>query len=57
LLRLSLEHREVLLSCTVSGFEPAQGAAILGISDMAARLARTRAKLRERLEPCEEPSP
>lgn len=59
LLRLSLEHREVLLLCSVSGFEPAQAAAILGISDVAARqrLARARAKLRESLEPCEEPSP
>ncbi|MEO8183952.1 MAG: RNA polymerase sigma factor [Deltaproteobacteria bacterium] len=57
LLCLSLEHREVLLLCSVSGFEPAQAAAILGISDVAARqrLARARAKLREHLDPCEEP--
>jgi RNA polymerase sigma-70 factor (ECF subfamily) len=59
LLRLSIEHREVLLLCSVSGFEPAQAAGILGISDVAVRqrLARARAKLRERLEPCEETSP
>jgi RNA polymerase sigma-70 factor, ECF subfamily len=48
---LPVEHREVLLLCTVSGFEPSEAAGILGISAEATRqrLARARARLRERL--------
>ena len=48
---LPLEHREVLLLCSVSGFEPSEAAGILGISPEATRqrLARARAKMRERL--------
>lgn len=59
LARLPLEQRELLLLCSVSGFEPGQAAEMLGISAVAARqrLARARAKLRESLEPREEASP
>jgi RNA polymerase sigma-70 factor (ECF subfamily) len=48
---LPLEQREVLLLCTVSGFEPTEAAAILGISPEATRqrLSRARARLREQL--------
>jgi RNA polymerase sigma-70 factor (ECF subfamily) len=48
---LPLEQREVLLLCSVSGFEPSEAAGILGISPEAARqrLARARGRLRERL--------
>ncbi len=51
ILRLPLEQREALLLCTVSGFEPAQAASLLGITPEATRqrLARARAKLREGL--------
>lgn len=51
LARLPLEQREVLLLCSVSGFEPSEAAAILGISPEATRqrLSRARARLRERL--------
>jgi RNA polymerase sigma-70 factor (ECF subfamily) len=50
--RLPVEQREVLLLCSISGFEPAQAAAMLGLSAEATRqrLARARAKLRESLE-------
>ena len=50
---LPLQDREVLLVCSVSGFEPGQAAGILGISPEAVRqrLARARAKLRDRLDP------
>jgi RNA polymerase sigma-70 factor (ECF subfamily) len=49
---LPLDQREVLLLCTVSGFEPSEAAAILGIKPEAARqrLARARARLREQLQ-------
>jgi RNA polymerase sigma factor (sigma-70 family) len=52
LLGLPLEQREVLLLCSISGFEPAQAAGTLGITPEAARqrLARARAKLRQSLE-------
>jgi len=52
---LPLDQREALLLCTVSGFEPSEAANILGISAEAARqrLARARAKLRERLRALE----
>lgn len=48
---LPLDQREVLLLCTVSGFEPTEAAAVLGISPEAARqrLSRARARMRERL--------
>lgn len=48
---LPVDQREVLLLCSVSGFEPAQAASILGISPEAARqrLSRARARMRERL--------
>lgn len=57
--RLPLDQREVLLLCSVYGFEPAQAAAMLGISPEAARqrLARGRAKLRESLSRLEKVSP
>lgn len=56
LMRLPLEQREILLLCSVSGFEPTQAAAMLGITPEAARqrLARGRAKLRESLASLEE---
>jgi len=59
LLGLSVDHREVLLLCSVSGFEPVEAADILGISAVSARqrLARARAKLRQVLEPCEKARP
>lgn len=49
--RLPLEQREVLLLCSVSGFDPAQAARMLGVTPEAARqrLARARARLRETL--------
>jgi RNA polymerase sigma factor (sigma-70 family) len=52
LARLPLDQREVLLLCSVSGFEPAQAAAMLGITPEATRqrLARARARMRESLE-------
>jgi RNA polymerase sigma-70 factor (ECF subfamily) len=48
---LPLDQREVLLLCSVSGFEPAEAARILGISPEATRqrLSRARARMRERL--------
>jgi RNA polymerase sigma factor (sigma-70 family) len=48
---LPLEQREVLLLCSVSGFEPSEAAGILGISPEATRqrLHRARATMRERL--------
>lgn len=48
---LPLEQREVLLLCSVSGFEPTEAAGILGISPEATRqrLSRARAKIREQL--------
>ena len=48
---LPLDQREVLLLCAVSGFEPTEAAAILGISPEATRqrLSRARGRLRERL--------
>jgi RNA polymerase sigma factor (sigma-70 family) len=53
------EQRELILLCSVSGFEPAQAAAMLGITPEAARqrLARARARLRQSLEPCEKAQP
>jgi RNA polymerase sigma factor (sigma-70 family) len=50
--KLPVEQREVLLLCSVSGFEPTQAAAMLGLSAEATRkrLERARAKLRESLE-------
>ena len=52
LAQLPLEQREVLLLCSGSGLEPAQVAALLGITPEATRqrLARARAKLRQGLE-------
>ena len=49
---LPLVDREVVLLCVVSAFEPSDAAGILGISAEAVRqrLARARAKLRERLK-------
>jgi RNA polymerase sigma-70 factor (ECF subfamily) len=48
---LPLDQREVLLLCSVYGFEPVEAAAILGISPEAARqrLSRARARIRSRL--------
>jgi RNA polymerase sigma-70 factor (ECF subfamily) len=48
---LPLEQREVLLLCSLSGFEPAEAAGVLGITAEATRqrLARARARLRESL--------
>lgn len=59
LARLPLEQREVLLLCSGSGLEPAQVAALLGITPEATRqrLARARAKLRQSLELLEKGSP
>ncbi len=59
LLQLPLEQREVLLLCSGSGLEPAQVAALLGISAEATRqrLARARARLRHRLEQLEKERP
>ena len=59
LLRLPLDQREVLLLCSVSGFEPAQAATMLGITAEAARqrLSRARARLREALERLEKVCP
>jgi len=50
---LALEQREAVLLCAGAGFSPAQAAAIVGVADDAfrQRLARGRAKLRERLGP------
>jgi RNA polymerase sigma factor (sigma-70 family) len=56
---LPLEQREVLLLCSVSGFEPVEAAGILGITPEATRqrLARARARLRESLAPFEKVHP
>lgn len=52
LAQLPLEQREAVLLCASAGFAPAEAAAIVGIGGEAfrQRLARGRAKLRERLE-------
>jgi RNA polymerase sigma-70 factor, ECF subfamily len=52
LISLRLEDRELLLLCSVAGFQPTEAAGILGITPVAVRqrLVRARAKLRERLE-------
>lgn len=51
LVRLPLEQREVLLLCSVSGFEPSEAAHMLGLTPEATRqrLARARARLRDSL--------
>jgi RNA polymerase sigma-70 factor, ECF subfamily len=57
--RLPFEQREILLLCSVSGFEPAQAAGMLGVTPEAARqrLARARARIRESLEAHEKVKP
>lgn len=52
LAELPFEQREAVLLCAGSGFSPAEAAAIVGIGAEAfrQRLARGRARLRERLE-------
>lgn len=59
LAQLPLEQREVLLLCSSSGLEPAQVAALLGITPEATRqrLARARARLRQSLALLEKAHP
>ena len=59
ILQLPIEQREVLLLCSVSGFEPSQAASLLGITPEATRqrLARARARLRESLARMERGGP